>query len=66
VAPFDRIHVSSDATGLVEQIAVGALRARQVVGEVLRSMRTDGEISVAMAEEIALAVLAGTAERLYS
>ena len=65
VAPFTRLHASSDAAGLVEHIGLGARRARASLGAVLAELHHIGSLSAAEVEEAAAAILAGTARRLY-
>lgn len=65
VAPLTRIHASSDAAGLVEQIGLGARRARATLGVGLEELRRVGSLTTSETEEAAAAILAGNARRLY-
>jgi hypothetical protein len=65
VAPLDRIEASSDATGLPEQIAVAAMRARDTLGEAIEELVRNRAMSPADAERTAADVLGATARQLY-
>ncbi len=65
VAPFTRLHASSDAAGLVEHIGLGARRARATLGLALGELVRTGSLRAVEAEEAGAAILAGTARRLY-
>jgi len=65
VAPISRVHASSDAAGLAEQIGIGAARARASLTVALEELVRIGSLRAAEAEEVAEAVLGGTARQLY-
>jgi predicted TIM-barrel fold metal-dependent hydrolase len=65
VGAVDRLHASSDAAGLPEQIALGALRARSTLGQVLGELVASGELSAGEAERDGEAILSGNSRRLY-
>jgi uncharacterized protein len=65
MVPLSRIHASTDAAGLSEQIALGARQARRTLGIALAELVEIGALSGAEAERVAADVLAGTARRLY-
>jgi hypothetical protein len=65
VAPLTRIHASSDAAGLIEQVAVGAVRARRTLAVALSELVHAGALSLPEAERAAGDILAGTARQLY-
>ena len=44
VGATHRLHASSDAAGLAEQIALGAMRARSTLGQVLAELVASGEL----------------------
>ena len=66
VAPVSRIHASSDAAGIPEQIAAAAVRARLSLAESLAGLVRLGEIRAGEAEQIADQVLRATSARLYA
>jgi hypothetical protein len=65
VGAVDRLHASSDAAGLPEQIALGALRARSTLGQVLGELVASGELSAGQAERCGESILSGNSRRLY-
>jgi uncharacterized protein len=65
VGALDRLHASSDAAGLPEQIALGAARARATLGQVLGELVGSGELSAGEAERAGEAILSGNSRRLY-
>ena len=65
IAPLSRIQASSDAAGLIEQVLLGAVRARDVLGEALGELVAHGELHAGAAEDAAEAILGGTSRRLY-
>jgi hypothetical protein len=65
IAPLSRIQASSDAAGLIEQVLLGAVRARDALGEALAELVTHAELDAAAAEGVAEAILGGTSRRLY-
>jgi hypothetical protein len=65
MVPLSRIHASTDAAGLSEQIALGARQARRTLGIALAELVEIGALSGKEAERVAADVLAGTARRLY-
>jgi hypothetical protein len=65
VGAVDRLHASSDAAGLPEQIALGALRARSTLGQALGELVASGELSAGEAERDGEAILSGNSRRLY-
>jgi predicted TIM-barrel fold metal-dependent hydrolase len=64
-APLSRIHASTDSNGLIEQVWIGALTAREVLAAALAELLAAGALSARACEEVAAAVLAGNARRLY-
>jgi hypothetical protein len=65
VGAVNRLHASSDAAGLPEQIALGARRARSTLGQVLGELVASGELSASEAERDGEAILSGHSRRLY-
>jgi hypothetical protein len=65
MVPLTRIHASTDAAGLAEQIALGARQARRTLGIALAELVEAGVLDSGEAERVAADVLAGTARRLY-
>lgn len=65
VAPISRVHASSDAAGLAEQIGIGATRARASLAVALEKLVGMGSLRAVEAEQAAAAVLGGTARQLY-
>jgi hypothetical protein len=65
MVPLTRIHASTDAAGLAEQIALGARQARRTLGIALAELVGAGILDTGEAERAAADVLAGTARRLY-
>jgi hypothetical protein len=65
VAATSRLHASSDAAGLPEQIALGAARARSTLGQVLTELIASGELSAGQAERCGESILSGNSRRLY-
>ncbi len=65
VGATNRLHASSDAAGLPEQIALGATRARSTLGQVLGELVATGELSAGQAERSGEAILHGNSRRLY-
>jgi uncharacterized protein len=65
IAPLTRIHASSDAAGLVEQVTLGAIRARATLGIALGELVDTGELSLAEAERAGELILGGNSRRLY-
>ncbi len=65
MVPLSRIHASSDAAGLSEQIALGARQARRTLGVALAELCTTGALGHREAEAVAADILAGTARQLY-
>ena len=65
VGALNRLHASSDAAGLPEQIALGAARARATLGQVLGELVASGELSAGQAERCGESILAGNSRRLY-
>jgi hypothetical protein len=65
VGAVNRLHASSDAAGLPEQIALGARRARSTLGQVLGELVASGELSAGEAERDGEAILSGNSRRLY-
>jgi predicted TIM-barrel fold metal-dependent hydrolase len=65
LAPFDRVHYSSDAFGLPELYLAGAAQFRHALATVLDSFVADGAMARADAERVAVAIGAGNATRLY-
>jgi hypothetical protein len=65
LAPFGKLHYSSDGCALAELFLVGALAFRQGLDKVMGDWVSADEISSADAAAIRATVLAGTARRLY-
>jgi len=65
MVPLTRIHASTDAAGLAEQIALGAWQARRTLGIALAELVQADVLDTAEAERVAADVLAGTARRIY-
>jgi hypothetical protein len=65
MVPLSRIHASTDAAGLSEQIALGARQARRTLGLALAELVQTGSLSTTEAERVAADILAGTARRIY-
>jgi len=65
MVPLSRIHASTDAAGLSEQIGLGARQARRTLGIALAELVEIGSLTTGDAERVAADVMAGTARRLY-
>jgi uncharacterized protein len=65
VGAIDRLQASSDAAGLPEQVALGAVRARSTLGHVLGELVSSGELSAGEAERCGASILSGTSRRRY-
>jgi uncharacterized protein len=65
VAPLSRVHASTDAAGLPEQIALGAWRARQTLAVALGELRDADALTAEECERVAVDVLGATARELY-
>ncbi|MFD8378596.1 amidohydrolase family protein [Streptomyces sp. NPDC059679] len=65
VAPFGKVLFSTDAYGLPELYAVGALLFREALDATLARWVRDGAWSAADAERVAALVAAGNARRVY-
>jgi uncharacterized protein len=65
MVPLSRIHASTDAAGLSEQIGLGASQARRTLGIALAELIDTGALSYGEAERVAADMLAGTARRIY-
>jgi hypothetical protein len=65
MAPLSRIHASSDAAGLSDQIGLGARQARRTLGLALAELCETGSLSTREAERAGADILAETARRLY-
>jgi len=65
MVPLTRIHASTDAAGLAEQIALGARQARRTLGIALAELLEADVLAAGEAERVAVDVLAGTARRIY-
>jgi hypothetical protein len=65
MVPLSRIHASTDAAGLSEQIGLGARQARRTLGIALAELVDTGALSAGEAERVAADILAGTARRIY-
>jgi uncharacterized protein len=65
VGATNRIHASTDAAGLPEQISLGAMRARSTLGHVLAELVATGELATGQAERCGEAILSGNSRRLY-
>jgi uncharacterized protein len=64
-APASKVMCSSDGVCIPEQYWLGAVRARQIVGEVLSEMVEAGELSEDKAEQLGRMVLCDNAMRVY-
>ena len=64
-APASKVMCSSDGVCIPEQYWLGAVRARQIVGEVLSEMAEADELSVQKAEQLGRMVLRDSAIRVY-
>jgi len=65
MVPLTRIHASTDAAGLAEQIALGARQARRTLAIALAELIEADVLDAREAEQVAADVLAGTARRIY-
>lgn len=65
VAPIDRIHASTDAVGMIEQVLLGALRARATLAVALGELLAAGVYDGKACESAAESILHETATRLY-
>ncbi len=65
MVPLTRIHASTDAAGLAEQIGLGARQARRTLGIALAELVEADVLDAGEAERVAAGVLAGTARRIY-
>jgi uncharacterized protein len=65
VAPLLKLVYSSDAVGIPELHWISALDGRRVLGQVLGEAVASGDLTPALAEAGARAILHDTAERLY-
>jgi hypothetical protein len=65
MVPLTRIHASTDAAGLAEQIALGARQARRTLAIALAELIEADVLDTGEAERVAADVLAGTARRIY-
>ena len=65
LAPFDRVHYSSDAYGLPELYLAGAAQFRHALAAVLDAFVADGAMARSDADRVAIAIGAGNATRLY-
>jgi uncharacterized protein len=65
MVPLTRVHASTDAAGLAEQIGLGARQARRTLGIALAELVEAGVLEAGEAERVAADVLAGTARRIY-
>jgi uncharacterized protein len=66
LAPFDRVHYSSDAYGLPELYLAGAAQFRHALATVLDGLVGDGALARADADRTAAAIGANNAARLYA
>jgi len=66
LAPFDRVHYSSDAYGLPELYLAGAAQFRHALDTVLDGLVDDGALARADADRTAAAIGADNAARLYA
>jgi uncharacterized protein len=64
-APASKVMCSSDGVCIPEQYWLGAVRARQIVEEVLSEMAEAGELSVHRAEQLGRMVLCDNAMWVY-
>lgn len=64
-APASKVMVSSDGTSIPEHYYLGAIRARQIVSEVLEKMVDVGELSLEDAQELGAMVLRDNARHVY-
>lgn len=65
MVPLTRIHASTDAAGLAEQIGLGARQARRTLGIALAELVEADVLAAGEAERVAADALAGTARRIY-
>ena len=65
LAPYSKLMFATDAHSLPELFYVGALHGRRGLALALERLVADDIISVAQAEQAALAILVENAERLY-
>ena len=65
LAPFGKLHYSSDAYGLAEFFLIGAMGFRVGLDAVLGDWVSSGAVAQADARTIAAQVLGGTSQRLY-
>jgi uncharacterized protein len=65
LAPFDRVHYSSDAFGLPELYLAGAAQFRSALAKVLDAFVADGAMAASDADRVAVAIGAANATRLY-
>jgi hypothetical protein len=65
LAPFGKLHYSSDGVALAEMFLVGALAFRRGLDKVLQDWVSEDEVTAADAAAIRATVLSGTARRLY-
>jgi predicted TIM-barrel fold metal-dependent hydrolase len=66
LAPFDRVHYSSDAYGLPELYLAGAAQFRHALATVLDGLVGDGALAQADADRTAAAIGADNSTRLYA
>jgi hypothetical protein len=65
MVPLTRIHASTDAAGLAEQISLGARQARRTLGIALAELVEADVLDAGEAEQASADILAGTARRIY-
>lgn len=65
-APTNKVMVSSDGVGIPEHYYLGAVRAREIVSEVLQSMVDGGELTAFEAEDMADLLFRRNAQRTYN
>lgn len=65
MVPLTRIHASTDAAGLAEQIGLGARQARRTLGIALAELVEADVLDAGETERVAADMLAGTARRIY-
>ena len=65
VGAVNRLHASSDAAGLAEQIALGARGRARRSGRCWASSSRRGELSAGQAERCGESILSGNSRRLY-
>ncbi len=65
LAPWSKMHYSSDASRVPDLFYLGALHGRRVLADVLEACVRDGDLNAREADEAAAAILAGNARRLY-